>query len=58
MQYQQIVREILEQVGGRENIVSLVHCATRLRFRLKDQKRANAEKLNKNPGVIMVVESG
>lgn len=58
MQYQQIAREILEQVGGRENIASLVHCATRLRFRLKDQNRANAEKLKKNPGVIMVVESG
>jgi beta-glucoside PTS system EIICBA component len=58
MQYQEIARDILANVGGRENIVSLVHCATRLRFRLKDGKRANAGALKKNPGVIMVVESG
>ncbi|HKN05908.1 MAG TPA: PTS beta-glucoside transporter subunit IIABC [Buttiauxella sp.] len=58
MVYQDVARDILTQVGGRENIVSLVHCATRLRFKLKDDKNANADALKKNPGVIMVVESG
>ena len=58
MGYQDVARDILTHVGGRENIVSLVHCATRLRFKLKDQKQADAEALKKNPGVIMVVESG
>ena len=38
--------------------MSLVHCATRLRFKLKDSKKADAEGLKANPGVIMVVESG
>jgi len=58
MGYQEVARDILTHVGGRENIASLVHCATRLRFKLKDQKKADAHALKKNPGVIMVVESG
>lgn len=58
MGYQDVARDILTHVGGRENIASLVHCATRLRFKLKDPKQANAEALKRNPGVIMVVESG
>jgi hypothetical protein len=33
MKYQPLARDILSHVGGKENIVSLVHCATRLRFR-------------------------
>ncbi|CAK9885705.1 MAG: PTS system beta-glucoside-specific EIIBCA component [Candidatus Erwinia impunctatus] len=58
MEYQALAKDILRDVGGKENIVSLVHCATRLRFKLKNDKQANAEELKKNPGVIMVVESG
>jgi len=58
MEYQALAKDILGHVGGKENIVSLVHCATRLRFKLKDSQRADAEGLKNNPGVIMVVESG
>ncbi|THB85178.1 PTS beta-glucoside transporter subunit IIABC [Pantoea allii] len=58
MEYQTLAQDILSHIGGRENIVSLVHCATRLRFKLKDNDKADAEGLKKNPGVIMVVESG
>lgn len=58
MEYQKLAQEILSHVGGKANIVSLVHCATRLRFRLKESQKADAEALKKNPGVIMVVESG
>ncbi|EDS6038680.1 PTS beta-glucoside transporter subunit IIABC [Salmonella enterica subsp. enterica] len=58
MEYKALARDILRHVGGKENIVSLVHCATRLRFKLKDNTVADAEKLKNNPGVIMVVESG
>ena len=58
MEYKALAQDILTRVGGRENIVSLVHCATRLRFKLKDSKKADAEGLKANPGVIMVVESG
>ncbi|HDS6850138.1 TPA: PTS beta-glucoside transporter subunit IIABC [Enterobacter cancerogenus] len=58
MEYQALAKDILSHVGGKENIVSLVHCATRLRFKLKDNQKADADGLKKNPGVIMVVESG
>ncbi|GAA3909934.1 MULTISPECIES: PTS beta-glucoside transporter subunit IIABC [Gibbsiella] len=58
MKYEQLASEILAGVGGRDNIKSLVHCATRLRFKLRDNQQADAEALKKNAGVIMVVESG
>ena len=58
MEYKALAQDILSRVGGKANIVSLVHCATRLRFKLKENKKADAEGLKMNPGVIMVVESG
>ncbi len=58
MEYQALAKAILSHVGGKANISSLVHCATRLRFKLKDIRKADAEGLKTNPGVIMVVESG
>jgi len=58
MKYQELASEILAGVGGRDNVKSLVHCATRLRFKLRDGSQASAETLKKNPGIIMVVESG
>lgn len=58
MEYKALAQDILSRVGGKENIVSLVHCATRLRFKLKENKKADAEGLKMNPGIIMVVESG
>lgn len=39
MEYQALAKDILSHVGGKENIGSLVHCATRLRFKLKDGKQ-------------------
>lgn len=58
MQYQQLADEIIDGVGGKSNIHSVMHCATRLRFKLKDSRKANTAALKLNPGVIMVVESG
>ncbi len=58
MDYQALAQHILARVGGKENISSVIHCATRLRFRLKDNGRADAQGLKAHPGVIMVVESG
>lgn len=58
MQYQQLADEIIDGVGGKSNIYSVMHCATRLRFKLKDSRKANTAALKLNPGVIMVVESG
>lgn len=58
MKYEILANEIITEIGGVSNINSLEHCATRLRFKLKDQHKANAAALKRNPGVIMVVESG
>lgn len=58
MEYRTLADEILRGVGGKENVNSVVHCATRLRFKLKDTSKADAAGLKENPGVIMVVESG
>ena len=58
MDYQAIAKEILKDVGGKDNIVDVTHCYTRLRFVLKDTKQANKEALLQPEGVISVVESG
>ena len=58
MDYQAIAKEILKDVGGKDNIVDVTHCYTRLRFVLKDTKQANKEALLQTEGVISVVESG
>lgn len=55
--YEKLAEEILENVGGKENINSLTHCITRLRFRLKDESKANDEALKNNPGVVTVMKS-
>ncbi len=53
-----LAESIIQHVGGKENITSLVHCATRLRFVLKDDNKADADILKKQKGVITVVQSG
>lgn len=39
MKYEQLVSMIIEKIGGKENVNSVVHCTTRLRFKLKDEKK-------------------
>ncbi|WP_251287880.1 PTS transporter subunit EIIB, partial [Escherichia coli] len=39
----ELARKIVAGVGGADNIVSLMHCPTRLRFKLKDESKAKAE---------------
>jgi len=58
MKYKELSESILAGVGGKDNIKSVMHCATRLRFKLKDNSKADSAGLKNNPGVIMVVESG
>ncbi|WP_243297811.1 PTS beta-glucoside transporter subunit IIBCA [Bacillus litorisediminis] len=58
MSYEKLAKEIIELVGGEKNVTSLVHCATRLRFVLKDTSKANKGKLENTEGVITVKESG
>ena len=45
MDYSKIAKSIIQNVGGQENILSAVHCATRLRLRLKDYNKVNEDKV-------------
>ena len=54
----ELAKNILALVGGKENVNSVVHCATRLRFKLADESKANKEKIEKLDGVISVIISG
>ena len=47
MNYQELAKLIIDKVGGEGNVKSLTHCATRLRFNLKDDQKAE-EKTLKN----------
>lgn len=51
-----LAKELLEEIGGKDNVVNVVHCATRLRFSLKDESKANEDKINKIKGVVTVVK--
>ncbi|QDH22719.1 beta-glucoside-specific PTS transporter subunit IIABC [Saccharibacillus brassicae] len=55
---QEIAKKVIEGVGGENNVSSVFHCATRLRFKLKDTSKADKEGLSQTPGVVTVVESG
>lgn len=56
--YTKSAKEIIKAVGGDENINSLTHCATRLRFILNDDKIVNKDEVNKIEGVITTMEAG
>lgn len=58
MDNKQLGSRIVELVGGEGNINSLVHCATRLRFKLKDTKKADKQALSEIADVLTVVEKG
>lgn len=49
---------VVDHIGGEENVNSLVHCATRLRFKLKDVDQVDEAALKNHPGVLTAVESG
>lgn len=56
--YQNLAKEIIKNVGGEKNIVSLTHCVTRLRFKLKDETKANDSVIKNIPEVVTVMKSG
>ncbi|WP_019638717.1 beta-glucoside-specific PTS transporter subunit IIABC [Paenibacillus fonticola] len=58
MKYEQLAKDIIKHVGGKENVSSLTHCITRLRFKLKDESKANTDALKSMDGVVTVVQSG
>ena len=56
--YDGLARIIIQNVGGKGNIASITHCITRLRFKLKDESKANTDVLKNTDGVVTVMQSG
>lgn len=57
MDYKKVGLEVFNAVGGNENVAVVTHCATRLRFELKDRSRVDEEKLNQINGVLKSLEA-
>lgn len=58
MNYENLAKSILEKIGGKENVSNLTHCATRLRFNLKDNSKAKTSEIKNINGVMGVVDKG
>ncbi|AUJ49291.1 PTS beta-glucoside transporter subunit IIABC [Brachyspira hyodysenteriae] len=56
--YEELGGIILPYIGGKENIHKLTHCATRLRFELKNRDIVDVDSIKAIDGVIDVVEGG
>lgn len=52
--YEKLAKDIIKNVGGKENVISLSHCVTRLRFQLKDESLAKTDVLKNMDGVVTV----
>lgn len=57
MKYEKLNKKILKLVGGKENIIAITHCVTRLRFKLRDKNIADIDKLKALDGVIDVASN-
>ena len=55
--YDGLARIIIQNVGGKQNIKSITHCVTRLRFQLHDESKANTDILNQTDGVLKVLQA-
>lgn len=58
MDNKKLANEVLEKVGGKDNVNNVVHCMTRLRFTLKEDAKADREGVKKIDGVLSLVEQG
>lgn len=56
MKYEKLVNGIMTNIGGSSNIKGLTHCATRLRFQVKDSQKVDLEKLSKLEGAIDAIK--
>ena len=58
LDYNKVAQNIIANVGGKENVNSVRHCITRVRFKLKDEGKADDEIVKNLEGVISVVHGG
>ena len=56
--YDETAKVILNNVGGKENVLSLTHCATRLRFTLKDYGKVQQSQFDNLPIVMKALKTG
>ncbi|MFA9377769.1 MAG: beta-glucoside-specific PTS transporter subunit IIABC [Lachnotalea sp.] len=56
--YDELAKQIVAKVGGNGNVLSLIHCATRLRFQIKDKSKVDKKGLEQTEKVITVMEAG
>lgn len=56
--YKDLAEQIIKYVGGKENVNTLGHCQTRIRFTLKDETKMSKSDLVELDGVINIIESG
>ena len=56
--YEDLAKAIVKNIGRKENVSSLTHCITRLRFKLKDESKAKNEVIKNMDGVVTVMKSG
>lgn len=55
--YDDLAAQVVELVGGKSNVKSVAHCITRVRFKLKDESKANDEAISALPNVIKVMRA-
>mgnify|MGYP003600575274 CR=1 FL=1 len=56
--YEDLAKLIVKEIGGKDNVISLTNCITRLRFKLKDEAIANTDLLKTTDGIVTVIQSG
>jgi len=50
--YEELANQIIDLIGGKDNIVFFTYCTTRLRFNLKDRSTINIKEIERQPGVL------
>lgn len=58
MDYTVTAKDILSAIGGRDNVQSVTHCVTRVRFVLKDESKADDQRIKDMDGVMGLVKAG
>lgn len=53
--YRPTTQEIMQKIGGAENVIALIHCVTRLRYTVKSMEQVDVDGLERIPGVMDVI---
>lgn len=56
--YEELAKGVIENIGGKDNVINAWNCVTRLRFNLKDKEKVNIDEIKKIPGVMGAQFSG